>query len=53
MNSKFFVVAAVAAGILILWFGFKVFKKLIKVIFVILIILIIAVVVYFQLIYNP
>ncbi len=50
MDNTLLMVAAIATGILVLWLGFKLIKKLIKVILVILIILIIAVVVYFQLI---
>jgi hypothetical protein len=50
MDNTLLMVAAITAGILVLWLGFKLIKKLIKVILVILIILIIAVVVYFRMI---
>jgi hypothetical protein len=48
-HNTLLTVVAITAGIIGLWLGVKLLKKLVKVILIILIILIIAVVVYFRL----
>jgi hypothetical protein len=50
MDDKLTLIAAVAIGLLVLWFVFKIARKLIKVVLIIVVLIVLGALIYFQLI---
>lgn len=50
VGNKVLLPVIVAAALLMLWFGFKVLKKLIKIIILVIIVLVIGAIIYFRMI---